>query len=188
VLTDNFYWMIQSYINRYICFGFFYVKVKFFPVPKHSVKKAYWGREWKVSYILNLLLSTVTGWYRTKRPMQLRPLSDVSYYLLSSNHSRFIHQNSLLWLQQKHLVAKRGEIWRKCTWILPISISVYTSRVLQHAVKSYDMGPSDLLPIRRKSYCGFVSPLNIHRSRPSFYPWTLGPMSSTITIAPPRTS
>jgi hypothetical protein len=32
---------------------------------------------------------------------------------LSSNHSWFIHQISLLWLQQRHLVAKRGEAWRE---------------------------------------------------------------------------
>jgi hypothetical protein len=34
-----------------------------------------------------------------------------------------------------------------------------TSRDLLHAVKSYDMGPPALLPIRRKVYCWFLSPL-----------------------------
>jgi len=32
---------------------------------------------------------------------------------LSYNHSRFIHQSSLLWLQQTHLIAKRGEFGRE---------------------------------------------------------------------------
>jgi hypothetical protein len=34
---------------------------------------------------------------------------------------------------------------------------------LLNAVKSYDMGPPALLPIRRKVSCGFLSPLKIHR-------------------------
>jgi hypothetical protein len=43
-------------------------------------------------------------------------------------------------------------------------ISIFrTSTDLLHAVKSYDMGPPALLPIRRKVCCGFLSPLKIHR-------------------------
>jgi hypothetical protein len=38
-----------------------------------------------------------------------------------------------------------------------------TSTDLLHAVKSYDMGPTALLPVRRKVCCGFLSPLKIHR-------------------------
>jgi hypothetical protein len=34
-------------------------------------------------------------------------------------------------------------------------------RVLQHAVKSYDMEPTALLPLRRKSCYGFLSPLKV---------------------------
>jgi hypothetical protein len=44
---------------------------------------------------------------------------------MSSNHSWFNHQSSLLWLQQRHLVAKRGENWRiNCSWIFLVSISI----------------------------------------------------------------
>jgi hypothetical protein len=43
---------------------------------------------------------------------------------------------------------KLGE---KYSWILPTSISFHTSRVLQHAIKSHDMGQTALLPLRRKS-------------------------------------
>jgi hypothetical protein len=46
--------------------------------------------------------------------------------------------------------------------ILPISIW-NTTRDLEHAVKSYDMGPPALLPVRRKVCCGCLSPLKIHR-------------------------
>jgi hypothetical protein len=47
------------------------------------------------------LLGTSTGWYRTTRPLQLNHI--VIYYAprLSSNNSIFIHQCSLLWLQQQ---------------------------------------------------------------------------------------
>jgi hypothetical protein len=47
-----------------------------------------------------MVLVTVTGWYRTKRPMQLLPF--LIYYVLhlSFNYSRFIHHTSLLRLQQ----------------------------------------------------------------------------------------
>jgi hypothetical protein len=52
------------------------------------------------------------GWYRTKRPMTLRPFS-VSH--LSSNHSRFIHQSSMLWLQHTPSSEKGKRIWREIT-------------------------------------------------------------------------
>jgi hypothetical protein len=59
--------------------------------------------------ITYLLLVTVTGWYRTKRPLQLRP-----FYIYCASpsefyHSRYIHQNYFLRLQQTDLVGKRGE-------------------------------------------------------------------------------
>jgi hypothetical protein len=74
------------------------------------------------------LLGTSTGWYRTKRPMQLNHI--LIYYApsLSSNNSRFIHQCSLLWLQQRHLVGKRELTWREMCLKLAVSISVHTCR------------------------------------------------------------
>jgi hypothetical protein len=65
-------------------------------------------------------------------------------------------------------------------------ISFYTSRVLQHALKSYDMGPTALLLLRRKSCYGFLSPLKIHRPWPGLIRRTLGPMASTLITKPPR--
>jgi hypothetical protein len=46
------------------------------------------------------------------------------------------------------------------------------------------MGPTALLPLRRKWCYGFLSPLKIHRPRPGLNPRTLGPVAST---RPPRT-
>jgi hypothetical protein len=66
-------------------------------------------------------------------------------------------------------------------WPLTLSTEYlfHSRKVFEHAVKSYDMGPTGLLPLRRKSYCG------INRPRPSFNPQILGPMASTLTTRPP---
>jgi hypothetical protein len=45
-----------------------------------------------------------------------------------------------------------------------------------------------LLPLERKSYSGFLSPLKISRPQPGLNPRALGPMESTITVTPPRTT
>jgi hypothetical protein len=43
-----------------------------------------------------------------------------------------------------------------------------------------------LLPLQRKLCCRFLSPLKIHHPRLGLNPWTLGPVASTVTIAPLR--
>jgi hypothetical protein len=49
-------------------------------------------------------------------------------------------------------------------WEFSVSIAMELRRDLfLHAVKSYDMGPPALFPVRRKVCCGFLSPLKIHR-------------------------
>jgi hypothetical protein len=48
------------------------------------------------------------------------------------------------------------------------------------------MGPTALLPLRRKWCSGFLSPLKIHRSGSN--PRTLGPVASTLTTSPPRST
>jgi hypothetical protein len=52
----------------------------------------------------------------------------------------------------------------------------------------YDMGPTALLPLRRKACCGFLSPLNIHRpqSLAGFEPVILGSSGNHATTRPPR--
>jgi hypothetical protein len=49
------------------------------------------------------------------------------------------------------------------------------------------MGTTTLLPLWKKCY-GFLSLLKINRSRPGLNPRTSGPMASTITTIPPRTT
>jgi hypothetical protein len=48
------------------------------------------------------------------------------------------------------------------------------------------MGPTALLPLRRKWSSGFLSPLKIHRPRSGSNPRTLGPVASTLTTSPAR--
>jgi hypothetical protein len=68
----------------------------------------------------------------------------------------------------------------------PCKYLFYTPQGSLTCRKSYDMGPTALLPLRRKSRYGFVSPLKIHRPRPGMNPRTLGTMASTINTRPPR--
>jgi hypothetical protein len=44
------------------------------------------------------------------------------------------------------------------------------------------MGPTALLPLRRKSCYGFLSPLRIYRPRTGLNPRTLGPVASTLPL------
>jgi hypothetical protein len=60
--------------------------------------------------------------------------------------------------------------------------------ILEHAVKSYDKGLTALLPLQRKSCCGFLSPLKIYSPRPYLNQQTLGRVAITITTTPPRAS
>jgi hypothetical protein len=53
-------------------------------------------------------------------------------------------------------------------------------------LKSYDMGPTDLLPLQRKLCYWLLSPLKIHRTRPGLKSRTLGLIASIITSRPQR--
>jgi hypothetical protein len=62
--------------------------------------------------------------------------------------------------QQRHL----ERVWGMDEGMKIYVFSIFdTSTDLLHAVNSYDMGPSALLPIRRNVCCGFLSSLKIHR-------------------------
>jgi hypothetical protein len=78
---------------------------------------------------------------------------------LNCSHFWFIHQSSLANNQQKHLVVKQEKLGEKWPRILPTSIYFYIFRILQHAVKSYNMGPTALHSLQKKSYWGLLSPL-----------------------------
>jgi hypothetical protein len=118
----------------------------------------------------------------------MRPFSDLLCPHLSSNHSRFIHQSSLLWLHQTHPVGKRGKTGREMAAEFCLSVSLSCLKGSLISRKSYNMRIAALLPLRRKLCYGFLSPLKIHRSQPGLNPPTLGPIATTITIRPPGKS
>jgi hypothetical protein len=62
-----------------------------------------------------------------------------------------------------------------------------TSRVLLHAVKSYDMGPSRFTSHPRERYAAdFYRPLKIPSPWPGSNPQPLDPVASTLITTPPR--
>jgi hypothetical protein len=65
---------------------------------------------------------------------------------------------SLKSYKHSHLLAKQEELAKK-TENFALRIIFFILR----KVKSYDMGPTDLVPLRRKACCGFLSLLKINR-------------------------
>jgi hypothetical protein len=59
-----------------------------------------------------LLLVTLTGWYRERHRIDCYHSLTYCAPHLSSNHSQFINHSPLLWLPQRHLVAKQEETLR----------------------------------------------------------------------------
>jgi hypothetical protein len=64
--------------------------------------------------------------------------------------------------------------------------SLGTSRVLLHVVKSYDMGPPALFPIRAEGMLRIFIALKNTSPWPGSNPQPLGPVASTLTTTPPR--
>jgi hypothetical protein len=112
----------------------------------------------------------------------LRPCLIYCVSHLSCNRFWFIHQSPLA-VTNRHPLAKQEELGENMAEFCLRDIPFHTRRNLWHDVKSYDMGPTALLPLRRKSCHGFLLPLKIHRPRPNMNPWNLGPVAST---GPPR--
>jgi hypothetical protein len=73
-------------------------------------------------------------------------------------HSRFIHQSSQLWLQQRHLVAKRRENGRKITDEFWLSVSVLCLKGSLACRKVLRRETYGFFPFRRKVCCGFYRP------------------------------
>jgi hypothetical protein len=89
---------------------------------------------------------------RTKRPMQLRQFSVYCAPRLSTNHSLFIYQTSLLWLQQRHLVAKPGGSRRELATEICLSMSLSCikgsltcSKMLRHGADSFASPPKEVV-------------------------------------------
>jgi hypothetical protein len=66
------------------------------------------------------------------------------------------------------------------------SISFMLSNVLLHAIKTYDMCPPALLPIRRKACCGLFIAIKNPSPWPGLNPRPLGPEASSLTTTPPK--
>jgi hypothetical protein len=75
-----------------------------------------------------------------------------------------------------------GEYEKEIMNLAVRSTFVRTKKGFLHAVKSYNMRPTALLPLRRNACCGFLSTLKVHRPRPGLNPQTVDLMASTLTI------
>jgi hypothetical protein len=80
---------------------------------------------------------------------------------LSAEENCFVQQSCLAFYQQSHLAAGWGTGEGNSIWPCEVFLFILASDFL-HAVKSYDTGPSVLLPLRMKACCGILSPLKIH--------------------------
>jgi hypothetical protein len=93
---------------------------------------------------------------------------------------------SVLWklgYQQRHLVQKQKKLGEEMAdEFLPKKYLFHSRGVFQHAVKSYDMGLTASIPHRRKSCCGILPPLEIHRPPPGLNLRFLDPMASALPV------
>jgi hypothetical protein len=64
-------------------------------------------------------------------------------------------------------------------------LSIHPCGSFLHAVKSYDIGPSALLPIREEGVLRIFIALKNPSRWPGFEP-AFGPVASTLTTTPPR--
>jgi hypothetical protein len=94
-------------------------------------------------------------------------------------NSWFVHQSSLEILIESHQVTKQNELSKEINMIFR-SIFVYTSKGSLTCLKISWYGADGFTP-RSKAFCGFLSPLKIHRTR-----WRFRQRTSMLTITPPR--
>jgi hypothetical protein len=96
------------------------------------------------------------------------------WMMSTGENSQSVYQ-SALWqsYQLSYLAANREDMEEWNDGHLSAKYFFHTRGVLLHTVKSYDMRPTPLLPLRRKVCCGFLSPLKIlHLGRV----WTREPL------------
>jgi hypothetical protein len=115
-----------------------------------------------------LLISMVSY----KASHTLRPSYNLLCCHLSSNHYRFIHQSSLLWLQQRHLVANGGETGREMTaeFCLSVSLSYLEGsltcrKILRHGADAFTSHPKKIVPrtsfaLKNPSFSAGFEPAN----------------------------
>jgi hypothetical protein len=76
----------------------------------------------------------------------------IEHLNLSSNRSLFIHQTSLLWLQQTHLVVNQEKTDEKWGWILSTKYFFHTShgysvcrKGLRHGADGFNYAPEEVM-------------------------------------------
>jgi hypothetical protein len=87
-------------------------------------------------------------------------------------------ERSLVNLSAEQSSSKSGGSGRRKLWILSIKYLFHARNVLKYAVKSYDTGPTALLPSQESRSTYF------YRPRPGLNLRTLGPMVTTVTSRP----
>jgi hypothetical protein len=116
------------------------------------------------------LLVTVKGWYRSKCPMYYDNFLIYCAPHLSSNHSWFIHKNSLAAAETLSSVA---EIWREMSLTLANVVSLLYSADILNIPRSLTTWVDGFIPPSSdqvKVCCRFLLPLKIHRPRPNLKP------------------
>jgi hypothetical protein len=81
-----------------------------------------------------------------------------------------------------HLIAKQDEMGEGNDEIGLTKYICPYFEVIFNMPLNYDMGPTALLPLRKKECC------RLYRPRPGLNPQGLGPVTSTLAITPPRTT
>jgi hypothetical protein len=105
--------------------------------------------------------------------------------LSTEANSWFVHQNSPSILPGESSTSKQEE-WPEGMRIWPSKFFIHTCKWFLHAVKAYDMVLPALLPLLGKLCYRLPSPLKIYHLGWVTSPQTLGPVASTVTIAPLR--
>jgi hypothetical protein len=120
------------------------------------------------------LMMMLIGWDHVS---ELRPqwvcCSSPRWCMSMENHGGTLTEEKILirppttalWqsYQQSHVVASRRN-GRRGWWICSCQVFLFVpASDFLHVVKSYDMVPQALLPLRKKSCCGFLSLLKYHR-------------------------
>jgi hypothetical protein len=102
----------------------------------------------------------------------------------TGKHSWFFHHNYLATLPAESSNIKAGETG-KVSDAFGLTKYLYSRQeVIYCVVKSYDIEPMTLHPLRRHECWGFLS----HRPQLVLNPRTLGPMANTLTVTSPKTT
>jgi hypothetical protein len=87
-------------------------------IQRHSLTQSTWKQPQLLFYFSYFILNT-GFWLRLRGGIVQSVPCNCYHFLiycaphLSSNHTRFIHQNSLLWLQRRHLAASGEKLGEK---------------------------------------------------------------------------